>query len=75
MLEGYKSDNVNFGQMLSLDDEHLFSTLSRILGGQMFEDGTDPMGFKIGMVFRTWSLLHGPFKKAFEVKEWNLIEE
>ena len=52
MLEGYESDNADFGPMQSSDDEHPFRAMSRVLRGQMFEDGTDPVEFRVGMVLR-----------------------
>lgn len=52
LLEGYENDNVDFGLLLSSDDEHSFSTMSHILKGQMFKDGTDPVELRIGMVLR-----------------------
>ena len=52
LLEGYESDNVDFSLMQSSNDEHPFCAMSRVLGGQMFEDGTDPVKFRVKMVFR-----------------------
>ena len=52
LLGGYESDNVDFGPIQSLDNEHPFRAMSHILRGQIFEDGTDPVEFRVGMVFR-----------------------
>ena len=71
LLEGYKSDTTDFGPMQSSADEHLFRVMSRVLGGQMFDDGIDPMEFRVGMIFRNmksfaWALQDFYIQECFQ---------
>ena len=79
LLEGYESDNIVFGSMLSSNDEHSFSIMSHILGGKMFEDDKDLVEFRFGMVFRnrkSFTLaIHFVFNKAFKVKKKGNLKE
>lgn len=59
--------------MLSLDDEHPFSTMSCILGNEMFKDGTDLEEFKVRMIFRNmksfaWALQDFCIQEGFQDK-------
>ena len=40
LLDGYMSDNGDYGSMSDSENEHPFSRMSYVLGGQIFVDGT-----------------------------------
>ena len=39
LLDGYESDNGDYGPLSDLKDEHPFSKMSHALGEQMFREG------------------------------------
>lgn len=54
LLDGYRSDNGDYGSMPDSENEHPFSRMSYVLGGQIFVDGTEPVEFRVGQVFKNF---------------------
>ncbi|KAK9199401.1 hypothetical protein WN944_014592 [Citrus x changshan-huyou] len=43
LLDGYESDNGDYGPLSDSNDEHPFSRIFHAFGGQMFREGTEPI--------------------------------
>lgn len=44
--------------MSYLKNEHRFSRMSHVLGGEMFKDEQEPIEFKVGKCSKFFNLLH-----------------
>ena len=54
LLDGYESDNGDYGPLSDSEDEHQFNKMSHALGGQMFSEGTEPIELRKGIMFKNF---------------------
>ena len=73
LLDGYENDNGDYGPLSDSLDKHSFSRMSHALGRQMFREGTKPIEFREGMVFKNfrefaWALKDYCIQQSFRGK-------
>ena len=80
LLNRYECDNKNCGPMKNFENEHLFSRMSHVLGGEIFINGTEPVEFKVRQVLKFFNLLYAlwritVYNKISKVEGPSLREE